>query len=178
MERFEAEGSPASWMSRAAYEVAGTPERALAWASSQVRARERGRNAGPEVDKYLAAAGLSPGYPWCAAFVTWCIKKIDKALMPRNGRAAVFSWAKWAEDNGRLSQEPKRGNLFFWLDRQGFGHIGFVTSVLPGGVFLTIEGNTDEAGSREGVKVARRMRTMAGLKRNHRHGFINLGEKA
>lgn len=165
-------------MTGAAYRVAAIPERALAWASSQVGARETGRNKGPEVDRYLASTGLSPGYPWCAAFVNWCIRKVGKSLAPRTGRAAVFSWANWAEESGRLSQTPKRGDLFFWLDRRGFGHIGFVTSVLPGGVFTTIEGNTDEAGSREGVKVARRVRTVAGLKRNHRHGFITLGEKA
>src|SRR5206468_3145594 len=44
---------------------------ALRVAQSQKGVHEIGSsNTGPQVDKYLAAAGVSPGNPWCASFVT------------------------------------------------------------------------------------------------------------
>src|SRR5262249_36194854 len=48
---------------------------ALQIAESQKGVHEIGStNTGPQVDQYLAAAGVSPGNPWCASFVTWSLE--------------------------------------------------------------------------------------------------------
>ena len=39
--------------------------------NSQIGVREKGVNAGPEVEKYLRYVNLPKGNPWCAAFVCW-----------------------------------------------------------------------------------------------------------
>ena len=48
---------------------------ALGIAESQKGVHEIGStNTGPQVDHYLAAAGVAPGNPWCASFVTWSLE--------------------------------------------------------------------------------------------------------
>ena len=63
----------------------------------------------------------------------------------------------WGKRTGRVQAKPTRGCLFAYLNPDGGGHIGFVTKVVLG-VFSTIEGNTNDDGSREGYKVCRRTR--------------------
>lgn len=51
----------------------------------------------------------------------------------------------------------KPGQIFILSSGGGFGHTGLVESV-NGGFLVTIEGNTNEGGSREGIGVFRRNR--------------------
>lgn len=67
----------------------------------------------------------------------------------------------------------RRGDLFVWNGKNG-GHIGFVTAVRPNGLFTTIEGNTNAAGSRDGDGVYDRVRSLGLLQKYPRHGFIRL----
>lgn len=57
----------------------------------------REENRGPWVDRYLAAAGVEPGNPWCAAFVTFLAGVAGYDDLPSHP-AAVASWAHWARD--------------------------------------------------------------------------------
>jgi hypothetical protein len=50
--------------------------------------------------------------------------------------------------------------------------MGIVAQVFPDGSFRTIEGNSNDAGDREGYEVAERIRT--GLPNHKRRGFIRL----
>lgn len=110
-------------------------------------------NSGPKVDKYLAAVGLGPGNPWCAAFVFYMCdnagvpKEIWKSL---DNRAYCPSIESWARSLGILGQAPKRGDfaLLQMHDSKGqySGHIGIVESV-DGNDIHTIEGNTSPQGS-------------------------------
>lgn len=125
----------------------------------KVKEEPKGSNRGPWVDKYLAAAGLEPGYPWCAAFVTYLLKQV-KAMPKVNGPAAVVNWKRWAEKNGKIVEVPKRGDLFFYVHPNGTGHIGIVLEN-KGATFRSIEGNTNDDGSREGYEVCRRVRSVA-----------------
>lgn len=161
--------SPVKYLTDAEYTALKPRERALHFAHAAVGKREVGINAGPFVTQVLAAVGLGPGFPWCAAFVSWCLKSAGASGGPMFGRAAVRNWAKWAKDNSRIVREPERGDLFYWLNQNLTGHIGFVTEVLPTGEFRTIEGNTNDDGSREGDGVYRRVRD-----RNVRTRFIRL----
>ena len=86
---------------------------------------------------------------------SWCLVKAGFAGGPLSGRAAVRNWARWADASGRVRSVPKRGDLFFWLNANGTGHIGFVTKA-DGVQFVTIEGNTNAGGSREGARMSGR----------------------
>ncbi|HSI73035.1 MAG TPA: CHAP domain-containing protein [Fimbriimonas sp.] len=115
-----------------------------------------GSNTGPEVDEYLRSVRLSPGNPWCAAFVYWCFKQAmgDENPYIRTGGCATT--AAWAREHDILRHEPQAGDTFLLYGTvQGVFracHTGFVTKV-NGNTYHTIEGNTNEQGSREGTMV-------------------------
>lgn len=122
----------------------------------------RGSNSGPWVDRYLAAAGLDPGAPWCASFVTYLLKQCGYGVFP-HGAGAVINWARWAEAGHKIVSKPERGDLFFLLHTDGTGHIGIVLEN-KGKTIRTIEGNSNDDGSREGYEVVRHERGIAGLR--------------
>lgn len=129
-----------------------------------VREEPESSNRGPWVDRYLAAAGVEPGNPWCAAFVTFLAGVAGYDDLPSHP-AAVASWAHWARDTRRRRDVPRRGDLFYILHPSGTGHMGIVLSPPDGaGQIRTIEGNTNEGGGREGYEVARRERHARSLK--------------
>jgi hypothetical protein len=144
---------------------------ALDAARTQIGVREDppGSNAGAEVTGYLAAVGLPPGNAWCAAFVYWCFLQAANALrypnpVPRTGsvlqqwRRAIATGvphvdAKTAAGNPALVSP---GSVFYLSTGGGMGHTGFVEEA-RGGKLVTVEGNTNDSGSREGVGVFRRV---------------------
>lgn len=156
--------SPVKWMTDAEFMAAPIREKALAVADSLVGQREIGDNRGPFVQRLLAKVGLGPGFPWCAAFISNCLVEAGFKGGPSKGRAAVRNWAKWAVDTAQITKEPERGDLFFWLNPNGTGHIGFFLGFLPNSktAFRTIEGNTNAGGSREGDGVYKRTRQIDG----------------
>lgn len=129
----------------------------------KVREEPKGSNSGPWVDRYLRAAGVDFPAPWCASFVTYLLKQCDYAHAPA-GPAAVASWAHWAEATHRVTTNPRRGDLFFLLHADGTGHMGIVLEARPDVTIRTIEGNTNDDGSREGYEVVRRVRPERGLR--------------
>jgi cell wall-associated NlpC family hydrolase len=122
-----------------------------------------GSNSGPEVNRYLKATGLGPGYPWCAAFVTWCLKKAGyKGSLPQN-TAYVPSWVNWAKAKGKTvkPRHARRGDLIcFEFDNDHLAdHIGIVLrNRWWKQEYLTIEGNTSVTSDDNGGKVQRRTR--------------------
>jgi hypothetical protein len=150
-------------------------QRSLEIALSQdgISESPKGSNKGPEVNKYLESAGISPGYAWCMAFVYWCVNgaaidlNIENPLV-RTG-AVMLQW-----NTTKLRKLPKTsgginpGDIFIMQFSHGTGHTGFVEKI-EGGLIHTIEGNTNDDGSREGYEVARRVRPISSV-----HGFIQL----
>ena len=57
----------------------------VARAEVDKKVRESGSNRGTDVEKYQKSVALSPGSPWCAAFVGWCV-------MSGLGRTKVPAW--------------------------------------------------------------------------------------
>ena len=150
------------WLRTEDYRNLPISERILMLAAARVGERESRvrKNSGEFVDMCLAAVGLRPGYAWCAAFVYWLCRTagVPADLLPqRRSAAAVINWERWARANQIITTSPRRGDLMFWLNANGTGHIGIVTS-FTGGIAKTIEGNTNEAGSREGDGVYRKER--------------------
>jgi hypothetical protein len=136
-----------------------------------------GSNCGPRVDEYKAATWLNPkvGWPWCAAFVCWLVREALTATgtketktfkRPRTAGAWDFeNWSK-AQDNSTNTKKPHRGDI-----EPGdivvftFSHIGIAIGKPDAtGHVLTIEGNTDGAGSREGGAVLRKKRKLTQIR--------------
>ena len=146
---------------------------ALAIARTQIGVREQptGTNRGPEVDKYLLTTGLDPAagsYPWCIAFVYWCFNEAAReagVAHPLPKTAGVLThWRKAGERGVRrittteAAMRPdlvQPGHVFIMDYGAGVGHAGVVVEV-RGGKLVTIEGNTNDGGSREGIGVFQR----------------------
>lgn len=144
-------------------------------AESQLGVRETKRNSGPELKKFWEATsypdGMADAQPWCAAFAAWCVREagradgwLNKAETNRLRSAAVKDWVKDALRLGWVVfgpgdpvRFPQAGDIVVF----NFSHIGIVTG--RGGYDVqTIEGNTNEAGEREGKFVMRRERSIRG----------------
>jgi CHAP domain/Putative peptidoglycan binding domain len=156
--------SASSQLSKAAIDFAGT----------QIGVRERplGSNRGPEVDQYLRAVGLNPvgqSFAWCVAFTHFCYLKAAQSLgleNPHIKTAGVLDhWNQAGRKPGvlritstRAVSDPglvKPGSLFILDLGGGLGHSGMVVETV-GGRLVTIEGNTNDNGSRNGIGVFRR----------------------
>jgi hypothetical protein len=124
------------------------------------KVKEEGVNRGAWVTKFLGYCGLGPGFPWCAAFVTFCLKEAGYKGGYPICLAAVRNWAAWAKKKGKLTKNPRRGDLGFWLNSDGTGHIFFIVDADRGYV-ETLEGNTDADGSREGDGAYRKKRLIS-----------------
>lgn len=121
-----------------------------------------GPNRGPEVDKYLAVVGLKPGNAWCAAFVCWSYDRAMKNLKMRRQPPFQYSggvYKMWTTAPTRWkSNKPSVGAVFFHLTDPHLpgspGHCGIVTRIEEDFLtFNSIEGNTNEYGSRIGDRV-------------------------
>src|SRR5829696_7173832 len=114
---------------------------------------EEGVNTGTDVDKYLAAAGVGPGNPWCASFVTWSLAQSGHK-MEGSGWAAVQTWVRAAEAGTNdlkvvSADEARPGDIvtYDWGGQEDFGsdgHIGFLASNVEGGKFTALEGNNQD----------------------------------
>lgn len=137
-------------------------------------------NTGKRVVEYQRATTLEgTGWPWCAAFVCWCIREwlkdpeVRLALNLKSDReveawrpktASAWGFHEWAQKRGLLSfddspdHELHTGDIITF----DFSHIGLVEND-DGPTVFTIEGNTNGAGSRDGGGVydKRRPRSLA-----------------
>jgi hypothetical protein len=127
-------------------------------------------NSGPRVEEYQSATSLGgTGFPWCAAFVCWCVREAAKACgvaftptFHRPTTAGAWALEAWslAQDASTWTKKlPKRdikaGDIIVFT----FSHCGIAASGCDEtGHFACIEGNTDHAGSREGGSVWLRTR--------------------
>lgn len=137
-----------------------------------------GNNLGPQVEEFQKSIGLSPGDPWCAAFVCFCIKQAAKQLgvEPKfqYGGSVYKLWSR----NPELQMAAPGVNCIFLinhgLSKAGtrIGHTGFCITPLqkndqayPDEVFFdeieTMEGNTNSAGSRDGDGCYHKSREMS-----------------
>jgi hypothetical protein len=147
---------------------------AIDFALTQVGVMENplGSNRGPEIDAYLKAVGLNPesgSFAWCVAFTHFCYKKAAESLgvsNPHIKTAGVLDhWNQAGTKakvvrvtNAKAVGDPglvKPGSLFIIDLGQGLGHSGMVLEVANGRL-VTVEGNTNDNGSRNGIGVFRR----------------------
>jgi len=122
-----------------------------------------GRNDGTMVEYFQHMAGVRKGDAWCAAFVYTCIKQCDSSFVLK-APAWSSSWFTtnviWKQGRG---QTPQTADVFgiYFLSKKRIAHVGFIESWPDGKYTFTVEGNTNEAGSREGDGVYRKRRLKA-----------------
>jgi peptidoglycan hydrolase-like protein with peptidoglycan-binding domain len=127
-----------------------------------------GQNLGPWVRLYMSGHE-GPEWPWCAGFVSFLLQQASATAGVPMPVGATFSCDLLATDSQRRRRFlPGRevtgpgdippGSIF--LNRRVGGdwvHTGIVTTA-GADTFETIEGNTNDAGDREGYEVCRRVR--------------------
>jgi peptidoglycan hydrolase-like protein with peptidoglycan-binding domain len=145
-------------------------------ALSQLGVREAtGKNDGPAVETFLRSVGLGKGYAWCMAFVYWAYQTAAERLHVQNPLIKTGGVLKqWNELEGTgivKTKIPRTGDIFIMDFGGGTGHTGIVIGISGDATTVnTIEGNTNEAGSRNGDGVYLRMMPINSIK-----GFIHIG---
>lgn len=101
--------------------------------------------------------------PWCAIYLS--VTAVDakvSSIVPKF--AYTPAGAAWFKAQQAWGHKPRVGAYAFY-DTAGLGrisHVGWVEKVNPDGSWISIEGNTNAAGSREGRVVRRQHRTTTG----------------
>ena len=135
-------------------------------AKNEVGVREQGgNNRGERIRQYQSATELAPAaWPWCAAFIDWCIKEwledsqavkwlnlqrsTPEEWRPKTALAyGLTSWARKRPNTTRIFTEKDKampGDIVTF----DFSHVGFVVSD-NGHWIETIEGNTNGKGERD-----------------------------
>lgn len=154
-------------------------EAAMHYAIGQIGVHEIpiGSNWGPEIQIYLNAVGVEFPASWCMAFVYYCVVHsgmedlTDKLILPIPLYRSPHVLTVWAKTPSKYKMEDiskaKPGDIFIMDFGNGAGHTGFVTNRTDSRI-LTIEGNSNLDGSREGKQVCRktngrRISTIKGL---------------
>ena len=133
-------------------------ENLLNIARREIGVRERsGRNDGEQVERYLAITGLKKGQPWCAAFISWVFKE-GGYVAPRT------AWSPALFNTRVTTKELVPCNVFgIWFPMlKRIAHVGLVEKQ-EGDWLISIEGNTNNAGSREGDGVYRKRRPVRNI---------------
>ena len=145
---------------------------------------DKHQNKGSSIEKYQASTGTSgQGWPWCAAFVDWCVQQFaneagtNTTHVPRT--AAAFGLITWGNDNHYQVFNPPAsskdvkampGDIVVYE----FSHTGIVSRAGDRKYgFYAIEGNTNPGGGRDGYEVAERGRNYSSVRK-----FIRLPAEA
>jgi CHAP domain len=122
-----------------------TPEEVIRVATEQIGYSESGTNQvrfWPEIGR----PDLQ-GNPWCAAFVTWCMKQAGvpfPTIDTPGGYVYCPDAVTYGRAHGELVSTPKKGDiiLFDWEHDSISDHTGIITGVV-GTTLYTVEGNVD-----------------------------------
>lgn len=137
----------------------------LEWAFRFLGVQEEGGpNRGPMIDLWLRRMSLEPdprknpvvpekGYHWCAAFACCMCEDGGRRLIVPSARVRTV----WEGNQDLAVDEPQEGDLVLRLV-PGETHIAFWIREVKAGIWETLDGNSNEAGSREGKSVVRKTR--------------------
>lgn len=149
-------------------------------AKSWTHVTEQGNNAGftdAIFTEAMRKVGWRPGDAWCAFFgkMVWHrILRGTTAWTSIQGALSGSVMATWR--NAKLAglkttDAPVLGGLVCWSTGNGRGHMGVVVRIIDEFNFFTVEGNTNQVGSREGDRCMEKrrqtnMRSKLGAKKN------------
>ena len=134
------------------------------------------KNTGSSILKYQASTSLAgQGWPWCAAFVDWCVQqfaKEDNKITHAPRTPSAFGLIAWGNDNHFKVFDPPIGSPDDVTPEPGdivvyeFSHTGIVSkNGDPTHDFYAIEGNTNPGGGRDGYEVAERGRNYSSVRK-------------
>ena len=130
---------------------------------NQIGVRElTGSNDGKMVETFLKSVRLNKGNAWCAAFVSWVLQQCQ-IVNPKSGWCP--NWFPVEKTIYKVSQPPinretpQTGDVFgiYFSNKNRVAHVGFIMEWTDK-YAVTVEGNTNEAGSREGDGVYKKKR--------------------
>lgn len=127
-----------------------------------VGVREKtGNNDGKDVEAILARVGLKKGNPWCAA-LQYSIHDDSNIKAPKSGYCPDWFKTNVVYRRNKLSPTKfisKKGQVCgFFIESKGrIGHVGMIVGEM-GDFYVTIEGNTNDAGSDEGEGCYKKLR--------------------
>lgn len=130
-------------------------------ALGEVGVTETTDNWSPRIAEYLASVHVyKPAY-WCAAFVHWCFECCGvQTPITAWSPSAVSQNVIWTKGKGETPRAGDVGTLYY----TNLGRVGHTFIIEKwGDKVVTIEGNSNDNGSRNGVKVCRRVRLAKGL---------------
>ena len=130
--------------------------------TAEIGVRElTGKNDGERVEEYLASCGLEKGYAWCAAFINWCLLQVGIK------GAGSYSPNWFPKDKtiytrgNKNNQTPSQCDIFgiYFAEKNRIAHVGFIDQWTEGSDYcITVEGNTNDTGAREGDGVYKKRR--------------------
>ncbi|WP_316801458.1 peptidoglycan-binding protein [Pedobacter frigidisoli] len=128
-------------------------------AESQLGVHEAtGSNDGLAVEKFLYYTGNAKGDPWCGAFVSWVYGQAGCG-QPRT------AWSPSLLPLSKRIRKPEPADVFgiYFPGLKRIAHCGIV-KMQRGSWIITVEGNTNVAGSREGDGVYSKYRHIRTIK--------------
>jgi len=136
---------------------------ALVIARQELGVKEETPNWGKDIKKYLNSVNINFPASWCAAFVYWCYNEAATKLAIKNPLTKTGGVIRHYNESTGLRLKDKKttipGDIFILNFGKGLGHTGIIESVdLPNNKVITIEGNSNNNGSREGIEVVRHER--------------------
>jgi hypothetical protein len=121
-----------------------------------------------DFEKLISACGWKKGQAWCAYFAELVWKEAFPDLFPVLDKlfnaGAVNTWSNFSQsDQFICDRVPESGAIAIWQTYKNYapywtGHAGIVDYMFED-KFMTIEGNTNSQGGREGIEVASKIRT-------------------
>ena len=139
-------------------------EQAIYRAKQSIGVRETSPNWSVWIKIYLAFCNIFAPAAWCAAFVAYKVHQAAgdvgvKSVWPRQAYVqSVVNWAK-RQPMGSIREAPLPNSVFvrYYADLKRYAHMGFIEKVRTNNgrtEILTIEGNSNTDGGREGHSVA------------------------
>lgn len=135
--------------------------RVIQTATQQLNVIETSKNRSIMIDIYNSNVGVVLGSPWCASFVSY-VFDINHVINPHSAYSPDFAKKRDIVFIPKKNITPViyAGDVFtlYYTNLGRVGHTGIIEGVTKDGFLITIEGNTNNVGSREGDRVMRKKR--------------------
>ncbi len=142
----------------------------LGTASALRYVHEADDNRGRFVDGINASAGAMYGDPWCASYLYYVGSNTLGSRWPLPRTPGCDVLLKFGRAHGIIRDTPAKGFVFLVINKANPDdavHTGFVQIAFERGAFRSLEGNSNDDGSRDGVAVVSNLRGQIGDTRRY-----------
>lgn len=129
-----------------------------------------GSNRGPLIDRWNTNVRAPIGSFWCASFVSGVAMEWEDQSgldWPLCFSADCDVWLSSARKHGVLKTQGSPGDILLLVTGDDAYHIGIVTGRNEDGALMSVEGNSNNDGSRNGYMVARRSNLYRGRNKSN-----------